>query len=81
MMTNITRKIVLDTLIKHETLIIDDLKKEENLGLIPDMDHLNYLLSDLLESGDVVTLNGVEPVTYTITTKGIAEGKRINETI
>ena len=78
-MTNINRAVVLNTLIKHETLTIVDIRKAENLGMIPDNVHLNFLLSELIESRDIQTLNGVTPLTYTITTKGIAEGKRLKE--
>ena len=79
MMTNINRAVVLNTLIKHETLTIVDIRKAENLGMLPDNVHLNFLLNALIESRDIQTLNGVTPVTYTITTKGIAEGKGLNE--
>ena len=37
----------LNTLIRHETLTIDDLGKEENLGMIPNEDHLNFFLIEL----------------------------------
>ena len=79
MMTNINRAVVLNTLIKHETLTIVDIRKAENLGMIPDNVHLNFLLNELIESRDIQTLSGVTPLTYTITTKGIAEGKGLNE--
>ena len=79
MMTNINRAVVLNTLIKHETLTIVDIRKAENIGMIPDNVHLNFLLNELIESRDIQTLNGVTPLTYTITTKGIAEGKGLNE--
>ena len=78
-MTNINRAVVLNTLIKHETLTIVDIRKAENLGMIPDNVHLNFLLNELIESRDIQTLNGVTPLTYTITTKGIAEGKGLKE--
>ncbi|RZK10320.1 MAG: MarR family transcriptional regulator [Flavobacterium sp.] len=75
-MTNINRTVVLNSLIKHETLTITDMAKEKNLGVIPDKAHLNYLIKELIESGHVETLNGVIPSTYTITSKGIQEGER-----
>jgi hypothetical protein len=78
-MTTINRSIVLNTLIQHETLTIDDLAREENLGLIPNKDHLHFLLSELSDSGHITILNGVEPCTYTITEKGIHEGIRLKE--
>lgn len=73
----VNRKILLDTLIKHETLIEDDIAKEENLGVIPNREQLDFLLSELTLSRHIVVLSGVEPVTYTITQKGIDEGKRL----
>lgn len=78
-MTTINRKMVLDTLIKHETLTIDDLRKEENLGMVPNQDHLNYLLTELEQSGYITLLEGTNPVTYTITVKGIKEGNRLKD--
>lgn len=81
MMTNINRTMVLNSLIKHETLSIVDIRKAENLGIVPDNLHLNYLLNELVESGHVDILNGVSPCTYTITNKGIEEGERLNETV
>ena len=76
-MTNINRTIVLNSLIKHETLTITDMAKEENFGFVPDAAHLNYLLGELVESGHIHALNDVIPITYTITTKGIQEGIRL----
>jgi hypothetical protein len=78
-MTTINRLIVLNTLIRHETLTIVDLGKEENLGMVANKDHLNYLLIELQQSGHITLLEGTNPVTYTITVKGIKEGKRLNE--
>lgn len=80
-MTNINRKLVLNTLIKHETLTIVDLKKYENLEMIPDNDQLNFLLNELIKSGHIDILNGVDPLTYTITSKGIQEGEKLNESL
>jgi predicted transcriptional regulator len=80
-MININRSVVLNSLIKHETLTITDLRKAENLGMEPNTVHLDFLLVELVESGHVYALNGVIPVTYTITTKGIEEGKRLIENI
>lgn len=77
-MTTLNRASVLNSLIKHETLTIVDIRKAENLGMIPDNLHLNFLLNELIESGHVHTLDGVVPLTYTITTDGIAEGERLN---
>ena len=80
-MTDINRTIVLNSLIKHETLTIVDLRKKENLGVTPNNTHLNFLLNELMESKHIDSLNGVTPVTYTITTKGIVEGERLNESL
>ena len=77
-MLHINRAILLNTLIRHETLTITDIAKKENLGMIPDKQSLNYLLEELTKSGDVNTLDGVTPCTYTITDKGIREGARLN---
>ena len=80
-MPPVNRKIVLDTLIKHETLTADDLAKEENLGLVPNKDHLGFILSELTISGHVLILEGTDPATYTITQKGIDEGQRLQQAI
>jgi hypothetical protein len=73
----VNRKILLDALIRHETLMVDDIAKEENLGVVPDKEQLGFLLSELSLSGHIHALSGVVPVTYTITQKGIDEGKRL----
>jgi hypothetical protein len=78
-MSHINRAILLNSLIRHETLTIVDIAKKENLGMVPDKSHLNFLLRELIESGDIDTLNGVTPCTYTITDHGIKEGARLNE--
>jgi hypothetical protein len=75
----IDRKIVLETLIKHETLTIDDLEKKENIGIVPDAAHLRLLLEELRDSGHLENLPGVIPLTYTITKKGIDEGVRLKQ--
>ena len=77
-MTSINRTMVLKSLIKHETLTILNIRKAEYLGMVPDNIHLNFLLNELIENDYVNTLNGVTPLTYTITTKGITEGARLN---
>lgn len=75
---SINRKTVLDTLIKHETLTINDLSKKENLGVTASKEHLGYLLSELMESEHIQTLSGAVPCTYSITDKGIEEGARLD---
>lgn len=76
-MLNRTR--VLNTLIRHETLTVDDIAKEENLGLVPNKEHLQFLLDELTASEHIHILSGAVPCTYTITDKGIEEGKRLKE--
>lgn len=76
-MTNLNRIIVLNTLIKHETLTIGDFAKEGYLGMTPRENHLQFLIDELVESGHIGMLNGVIPCTYTITDKGIREGARL----
>lgn len=83
-MSTLNRTMVLHSLIKHETLTIIDFCKNENLGILMegilmDKTHLNFLLTELIESGDIEKLNGVMPCTYTITKKGIKEGERLSE--
>lgn len=76
-MNLVTRKILLDTLTRHETLTIDDIAKQENLGLVPDKSQLLYLLKQLVISGHILRLDGATPLTYTITTTGIDEHNRL----
>lgn len=68
----LNRKVLLACMAKHETLTIDDIQKAENIGFVPDLLQLSFLLECLTASGDLVQLPGVLPDTYTITTKGIA---------
>ena len=76
-MTTLSKNLVLNTLIQHETLTIDSISKQETLGLTPNVYHLNSLLHQLKETGHIDILNNVMPVTYTITSKGIDEGIRL----
>ena len=69
--------VVLNTLIKHETLTIDDIAKEENLGMIPNGEQLQTLLDELTESDHIHVLSSTAIRTYTITDKGIKEGARL----
>jgi hypothetical protein len=75
-MSLITRRIVLETLVKHETLTDSDITKKENLGIVPDESKLRYILRQLTISGFILKLSGVIPITYSITTKGIEESNR-----
>jgi hypothetical protein len=77
-MSNINRGMLLNTLIKHETLTIVDLAKNENYGVVANRGYLDFLLGELMESDHIHTLAGVTPSTYTITDKGIKEGARLN---
>jgi len=76
-MSTLNRKLVLNTLIKHETLTLPDLAKEENLGFTADEYLLQLLVNELEEGAYIQKLDGAAPCTYTITDKGIAEGKRL----
>ncbi len=69
---------VLNTMIKHETLAIDDIGKEENMGFKPNKWQLQFTLDKLVKEGYLTMLSGVSPFTYTITSKGIIEQKRLN---
>jgi hypothetical protein len=73
----VTRRNVLETLVKHETLTVQDVGKFENIGFVANNAQLRYILSQLIISGYLAILTGVSPETYTITTKGIAESKRL----
>lgn len=76
-MASLNRKMVLNSLIQHETLTLGDLANMVNPGTVPEENHLQLLLDELHDSGYIHMLNGVTPRTYTITKKGIAEGKRL----
>ena len=76
-MSTLNKDVILRSLIKHETLSIDDISKEANLGMAPNVHHLKSLLIDLKSNGHIDILNDVKPVTYTITQKGIEEGVRL----
>ncbi|PTX15019.1 hypothetical protein C8N40_109117 [Pontibacter mucosus] len=76
-MATLNRTIVLNALIKHETLTIGDFAKEENLGASPGGNHLQLLVDELVQSGHIHILAGVSPYTYTISDEGIREGARL----
>jgi hypothetical protein len=80
-MLPLNRTLVLKTLIKHETLTFNDLAKVENLGIIPNEDHLQFLLDELNEDGHIHLMNGIVPSTYTITDSGIKEGTRLSNKV
>lgn len=77
----LNRALLLHTMMKHETLLMDDIAKEENLGVVPNKEHLQFLLTELTESQHLNILDGVSPLTYTITDKGIKEGKRLQKPV
>ena len=76
-MSTLNRIVLLNTLIKHETLTLTDIGLEKNLGVVPNKHHLQLLLDELEESHYIKKLNGAVPCTYTVTSKGIAEGSRL----
>ncbi len=78
-MKPLNRKLLLDTMIRHETLTLEDAGKYENLGLVADKVQLRYLLKELVEEGFLTILDGAITPTYTITDKGIEEGKRLEQ--
>ena len=45
-MNFLNRKLLLNTLIKHETLTLTDIEKEEILDLVPEKHHLQFLLDE-----------------------------------
>lgn len=69
--------LLLNTLVKHETLTLPDIGKHENLGITPNKHHLQLLLDKLEQDALIQILGGAVPCTYTITDKGIAESKRL----
>lgn len=71
------RVMVLNCFIKHETLTVKSLMEEKILGVRSGEAHLNFLLDELTDAGLLQRLNGLVPVFYTITSKGIAEGMRL----
>jgi len=76
-MSTLNRILVLNTLVKHETLTLTDIGKKENLGLVPNMHHLQLLLDELEQGSYIQKLSAAAVCTYTITDKGIAEGTRL----
>ena len=76
-MLTLDRTLLLKTLIRHETLTLTDIGKEENLGLTPNKHHLQILLDQLEQESCIQKLDGAKPCTYTVTDEGIAQGKRM----
>jgi len=76
-MLTLNRILLLNTLIKHETLTLTDIGKKENLGLTPNRHHLQILLDQLEQQSCIQKLDGAKPCTYTVTDKGIAEGNKL----
>lgn len=76
-MPTLSRLLILNTMERHETLTIDDLAIEKNLGMEPDRVHLQHLLNELVDNEFLQKLNGVEPDTYTISDKGLKEVNRL----
>ena len=73
----LTRNLVLETMVRHETLTLVGLQEQEVMGFDPNKEQLHILLSELVETECLTLLNGVTPETYTITNKGIGEGKKL----
>jgi hypothetical protein len=76
-MLTLNRKLLLNSIIKHETLTLTDIGKVQNLGLVPNKHHLQFLLDELEQDSYIQKLGGAVPFTYTVTEKGIAEGNRL----
>jgi len=76
-MLKLNRTLLLNTLIKHETLTLTDIGKPVNLGLTPNKHHLQMLLDELEQQSFIQKLHGAIPCTYTVTDKGIAEGNNL----
>jgi DNA-binding PadR family transcriptional regulator len=77
-MNKVNPHIVLQVILAHDTLTINDLAKEENLRIEASHEELQPVLDQLQSDGLINTLDNVSPATYTITDKGIAEGARRN---
>ena len=77
MINTVSREVVLNTLIKHETLTINDIADPGNLGMRADAQQLQSTLDQLEDAGFIDVLEGAHPKTYTITTRGIEEGERM----
>ncbi|MCU7551806.1 hypothetical protein OCK74_21985 [Chitinophagaceae bacterium LB-8] len=80
-MSFLNRATVLNTMLKHETLLFQDISKEENMGIVANKEYLQFLLDELTESGYLVILSGVTPTTYSITGKGIIEATRLQDEV
>jgi hypothetical protein len=74
-MSTLNRTLLLNTLIKHETLTLQDLGKKENLGITANEHHLRLLVGELEEDSYIQKLDGAIPHTYTITDKGMQKAK------
>lgn len=76
----VTRKIILQTLLKHKSLPVKDIVKEEFLGLVPDKNQLTFLLHQLSSHGFIIILNSVAGTTCNITAEGRKELQRLSNT-
>jgi hypothetical protein len=74
-----TPMIVLQALIRHETLTFPDLLLEKNLGIALPEAYVETALQQLRSNKLVDLLNDTDPPTYTITAKGIEEGQKASE--
>lgn len=67
---------VLHVIKRQETLTFSDLAIATDFGVDPNLYHLRALVNDLEKKKLIETLNGVSPQMYTITDKGMIEGRR-----
>jgi hypothetical protein len=80
-MTNVSFIEVLSALKKHETLTLNDLLLEENLGFKADRQDVEQVLKQLCEQKFVTILHGAKTPTYTITSIGIEEEEKLSNRV
>jgi hypothetical protein len=73
----LSRKLLLDTLIKYKNLTASALCSSTSLGHVADAGQVTNMLQELQRDGFVKVVDGVTPDTYIITGRGIREGKRL----
>jgi hypothetical protein len=62
----LTRQMILNALIQHGTLSLQELADPDKLGMKPDIGQLSFLLSELKKAGDVAIFNPMTPYIYSI---------------
>ena len=70
---------LLHTMVKHETLTIDDLLKKENLGVEPNVAQAKLLISELRQDHLIEQLSDVVPETLTNTNKAMAAYENLGD--